>query len=188
VSHPFGRHYLKIDSISDDLSCGRDDLRGDRSPVWQTRTHCRAGKSAHLAVDFEHAGGFPISGKARGFATEASSPQSLNESAQTVLITSVRFHNYKAFRQFSVSLSEFDVLVGPNNAGKSTVLGAFRVLSEGLRKANSRNAEFLQLPAGDTWGYFVDLRDVPVSLENVFHNYDDSELPRRIFGFRTAII
>ena len=91
-----------------------------------------------------------------------------------MLITSVRFQNYKAFRQFSVALDEFDVLVGPNNAGKSTVLGAFRVLAEGLKKARSRVAQFIPLSTGDTWGYPIDLRDVPVSLENVFHNYDDT--------------
>jgi predicted ATPase len=51
----------------------------------------------------------------------------------------VRFKNYKAFADFTVNLREFNVLVGPNNAGKSTVLGAFRILSEGLRRARSKS-------------------------------------------------
>lgn len=42
--------------------------------------------------------------------------------------TSVAFHNYKAFQQFSISLDDINILVGPNNSGKSTVIGAFRIL------------------------------------------------------------
>jgi len=56
-------------------------------------------------------------------------------------ITSIRFKNYKVFKSFSVSIKDFNVLVGPNNAGKSTVLGALRILGEALRKAKSKNPE-----------------------------------------------
>lgn len=86
--------------------------------------------------------------------------------------TSVSFRNYKALRQYSIALRGFNILVGPNNAGKSTILGAFRILSEGMRKAASRKAELL---SGTTWGYKVPLDDLPVSTENIFSNYDDSE-------------
>lgn len=89
--------------------------------------------------------------------------------------TSVRFHNFKAFRKYSVSLKEFNVLVGPNNAGKSTIISAFRILSEGIRKALARKSEFLELPNQSTWGYRVSLIDLPVATENVFYNYDDKE-------------
>ncbi len=58
-------------------------------------------------------------------------------------ITSIHFRNYKAFRDYSVSLNDFNVLVGPNNAGKSTVLGSLRILSEALRKAHSRTPEWI---------------------------------------------
>ncbi|MGB7748437.1 MAG: AAA family ATPase [Verrucomicrobiia bacterium] len=42
--------------------------------------------------------------------------------SEKLRITSIRFRNYKAFRDYSISLAPFNVLVGPNNAGKSTVL------------------------------------------------------------------
>lgn len=90
-------------------------------------------------------------------------------------ITSVRFIRYKALRQFSVSLKQFNVLVGANNAGKSTILGAFRILAEGIRRAESRKAELVSNGKQDVWGYRVDLADLPVSTENVFSDYDDSE-------------
>jgi len=89
--------------------------------------------------------------------------------------TSVHFHRFKAFRDFSITLRRFNILVGPNNAGKSTILGAFRILSEGMRKARSRNPAPVPSPYGQSWGYQVDLQNVPVATENVFFNYDDSK-------------
>jgi len=90
-------------------------------------------------------------------------------------ITSIRFRNYKAFKDFSISLGSFNVLVGPNNAGKSTVLGALRILSEGVRRARSKNPDLIQGPKGlQTRAYPIRLEGLPVSTENVFHNYDES--------------
>ena len=38
----------------------------------------------------------------------------------------VDFNHFKAFDRFSLTLRHFNILVGPNNAGKSTILAAFR--------------------------------------------------------------
>lgn len=89
-------------------------------------------------------------------------------------ITSVRFHRYKAFRDFSISLDRFNILVGPNNCGKSTILGAFRILAEAMRRARSKTATFVDGPTGQVRGHAVPLGNIPVATENVFHNYDDS--------------
>ena len=89
--------------------------------------------------------------------------------------TSVSFRNYKALRRYSVALNSFNVLVGPNNSGKSTILGAFRILAEGIRRASSRNPEHIDLPDGRAWGYHVPMEDLPVATENIFSDYDDSQ-------------
>lgn len=89
--------------------------------------------------------------------------------------SSVHFHHYKAFKDFSISLDRFNILVGPNNAGKSTILGAFRILSEAIRKARSRNPVLVRGPNGTTHGYQIDLGNSTVAMENVFFDYDDSE-------------
>ncbi len=94
---------------------------------------------------------------------------------ESIHFTSVRFRRYKAFRDYSLSLQRFNILVGPNNSGKSTVLGAFRILAEGIRKASARNPLLITGPQGLTQGYSVDLQDIPVATENVFFDYDDSE-------------
>ena len=63
--------------------------------------------------------------------------------SEKLRISSIRFRNYKAFRDYSISLNPFNVLVGPNNAGKSTVLGAIRILSEGIRRARAKSPELI---------------------------------------------
>ena len=101
-------------------------------------------------------------------------------------ISSVRFHRYKAFRDYSVSLQHFNLLVGPNNSGKSTIVGAFRVLAEAIRKARSRKPTLVQTPRGEGWGYTVDLQDTGIAGENIFFDYDDSEPATVTFRLNTG--
>ena len=89
--------------------------------------------------------------------------------------TSITFRNYKALKKYSVSLGRFNVLVGPNNSGKSTIIGAFRILAEGMRKALAKKPEYIHLPEEETWGYRVNLENLPIATENIFSNYDDSQ-------------
>lgn len=88
--------------------------------------------------------------------------------------TSVHFKNFKAFKDYWVSLNEFNVLVGPNNSGKSTILGAFRILSEGMRKAKSKRPTIVAGPEHETFGYYISLEEVPIATENIFTDYDDT--------------
>lgn len=90
-------------------------------------------------------------------------------------ITSISFRRYKAFQEFSISLQEFNVLVGPNNSGKSTIIGALRILGEGIRRARAKSPVPLVVLRQPTWGYQVDLKGLPIAAENVFFNYDDAE-------------
>ena len=90
-------------------------------------------------------------------------------------IRSHRFLPFKAFKRFTLHLRHFNILVGPNNAGKSTILAAFRVLAAALRKALSRKPEVVHGPRGNGLGYNVDLVGTSVAEENIFYNYDDSE-------------
>jgi len=75
-----------------------------------------------------------------------------------------------------LALNEFNVLVGPNNAGKSTIVGVFRILSEGIRRASSRKPIYIDHESIRSPGYNVPLEGLPVATENIFTNYDDSDL------------
>lgn len=88
---------------------------------------------------------------------------------------SVEFTHFKALSKFSLRLRRFNILVGPNNAGKSTILAAFRILAIGLRRAATRKTEVVKGPQGDVQGYRIDLSVLSDSEENIFYNYDDSK-------------
>jgi predicted ATPase len=46
--------------------------------------------------------------------------------------TRVEFARFKAFKRFRLNLKHFNILVGPNNAGKSTILASFRILAAAI--------------------------------------------------------
>jgi hypothetical protein len=91
----------------------------------------------------------------------------------TQRITSVRFSRFKAFRDFSLALDRINILVGPNNSGKSTIIGAFRILAEAIRKARAKSPTLVYGPHGETRGYSVNLTNVPIATENISHNYEE---------------
>ena len=95
--------------------------------------------------------------------------------AEALQYTRVVFKRFKAFESFTLNLRHFNIMVGPNNAGKSTILAAFRILAAGLRKANTRNPELVNGPSGLMRGYSVDLAGLSIGEENIFFNYDESE-------------
>ena len=88
--------------------------------------------------------------------------------------TRVNFHRFKAFEKFRLNLRSFNILVGPNNAGKSTILAAFRILAAGMRRAATRKPQSVTGPHGRTIGHRVDLTKISVAEENLFWNYDES--------------
>ena len=96
-------------------------------------------------------------------------------------IVSVKFMHYKAFRNFSLHLQEFNVLVGPNNSGKSTIVGAFRILHEGLRKARAKSPDRVEVDRVAMLAYKLNLDGLPVAAENIFHEYDDSQPASVVF-------
>ncbi len=100
-----------------------------------------------------------------------------------IRISSIKFTNFKALANFSVTLADTNILVGPNNAGKSTIISAFRILDVALRKARRLKAEQVPLPNGGIGlGHRVPEHQISVSLENVATNYnsEDSRIEFRL--------
>ena len=95
---------------------------------------------------------------------------------QHISITSVRFSNFKALREYSISLQSMNVLVGPNNSGKSTILSAFRVLEQAMKTANSRKAIRVQTHHGrHASGHNIPEVNLPISMENVHSDYAEQD-------------
>lgn len=91
-------------------------------------------------------------------------------------ITSIKFTNYKALGSYSISLHGTNILVGPNNSGKSTVISAFRILEAALKTARVKSPT--QVPfydGGRNFGHRIPENNLPVSLENVHTDYSDED-------------
>jgi hypothetical protein len=100
----------------------------------------------------------------------------LKEQSLSMGISSVKFINFKALRRYSVSLQPINVLVGPNNSGKSTVLSAFRVLEYALRTARAKKASRVNTAEGfQSYGHRIPEDHIPISLENIHTDYSDAE-------------
>ncbi len=97
------------------------------------------------------------------------------ENAARTSITSVEFTNYKAFIHYSIRLQRMNLLVGPNNCGKSTVVGAFRALWAALRRAKGRSPEIVNGPKGRAYGYWIPHESLPISIENIHSDYAESD-------------
>lgn len=95
--------------------------------------------------------------------------------SRDVRITSVTFRNFKALQNFSLHLHDMNILVGPNNSGKSTILAGFRALEVALRRARSRNVEVVTISGRAVRGHKINPDHLPISLENVHTNYGEED-------------
>ncbi|EDQ6205877.1 AAA family ATPase [Salmonella enterica subsp. enterica] len=108
-----------------------------------------------------------------------------------VSITSVKFTNFKALEDYSISMNDINILVGPNNSGKSTIISAFRVLQAALKIANTRSAGMVpSYTGGNAWGHRIPENSIPISLENVHTNYsqENTKIEFRLSNANRLII
>lgn len=92
-------------------------------------------------------------------------------------IKSIKFENFKSFEKFSVACRNRNILVGPNNSGKSTVLDAVRVTADVLRFAGRRKpVDKSQGSDGVCATHVISPSLVSVDLRYCSYNYvDDPE-------------
>ena len=91
-------------------------------------------------------------------------------------LVSVEFRNFKALQHYSLKLQHMNILVGPNNSGKSTILSAFQALAAGMRQARSKSAERVSGPEEAIHlGYRIPEEMFPMSVENIHTDYRDAD-------------
>ena len=72
------------------------------------------------------------------------------------MITSIEMTNFKAFDQASLGLGSVNILLGPNNSGKSSVIAAPRMLIQTLESYDNGVPLLLNGVMGD-FGTFKDI-------------------------------
>jgi predicted ATPase len=103
-------------------------------------------------------------------------------------ITSIEFKNFKGLENFSIRLAEFNVLVGPNNSGKSSVLDALRVLWGAYRIGLRKTSKLISVDGiGSVRGYEIPRSAIPIPTDNVHTDYND-EPTELIFTHTTGSV
>lgn len=92
------------------------------------------------------------------------------------MLKSLRLVKFRAFQNFTVHFGATAYLLGPNNAGKSTILTSLRLVHELLRTAFARKPDFSQADRG-SWllAYPVSLDELPALSESIRHEFRTSE-------------
>jgi energy-coupling factor transporter ATP-binding protein EcfA2 len=92
------------------------------------------------------------------------------------MLRQIWLKNFRSFRNFTIAFGEGAYLVGPNNAGKSTILTALRTADVLLRYAQQRNPSLHSVHNGRHYvAYPINLRDFPALLESVRYDFRGEE-------------
>lgn len=97
------------------------------------------------------------------------------------MFKAVRFQNFKSLKDFTIHLRDVNVLVGPNNAGKSTALDAFRVMGAAHALATRRLPQRIEVNNQVVLGYELPQSQIPISLTNVHSDYQSDRETSAVF-------
>ena len=91
------------------------------------------------------------------------------------MLKQLKLVNFRSFRNFTVSFGEGAYLVGPNNAGKSTILTALRTADVLIRFAHRRNPSMqCQHDQRKLWAYPMILNEFPALQESVRYEFHEN--------------
>jgi predicted ATPase len=93
-----------------------------------------------------------------------------------MMLRQLRLKNFRSFRNFTIGFRDGAYLVGPNNAGKSTILTALRTADVLLRYAQQRNPTIHSVHNDQHYvAYPISLRDFPALMESVRYDFRGEE-------------
>jgi energy-coupling factor transporter ATP-binding protein EcfA2 len=102
------------------------------------------------------------------------------------MIESLHLRNYKGFSDFRVNFADTTVLVGPNNAGKSTCIEALRGLAAMIAHARRLKPDRAYCVDRDSQvrGYRFSPGELPIEQENLRHEFiaEETRLEARLRG------
>lgn len=94
-------------------------------------------------------------------------------------LKSVHLENFRGFKDHTVYLTPTAVLVGQNNAGKSTFIDALRILAIAARRAKSARygqpPDWLSAKAATGFGYRISFETIDFDFANVQYNHNRSD-------------
>ncbi|WP_376096487.1 ATP-dependent endonuclease [Roseomonas sp. CCTCC AB2023176] len=92
------------------------------------------------------------------------------------MLKSIRLTNFRKFSSFYLRVGPGNVLVGPNNAGKSSILDSIRILDACVRYSRSKKPELIDLPGRGVFsGYEIPEEYLPCPLTNITLDYSEND-------------
>lgn len=99
------------------------------------------------------------------------------------MLRRIELHKYKCYKKHYIDFKDLSVIVGKNNAGKSTLIEALRLISIAVQKA-----KFARYKSPPNWtglymadkGFTPSLKGIDYSSDNVMYSYEDA--PAKIIG------
>ncbi len=92
------------------------------------------------------------------------------------IVHGIKFTNFKRFDSFYFSARGANILVGPNNSGKSSILDALRIAHVCLRYTRSISPKAMEIPGtGIVYGYQLPTSSLPLPFANIATNYSDED-------------
>ncbi len=92
------------------------------------------------------------------------------------MLESIQFQNYRCFADHELPINTETIIVGRNNAGKSTIVEGLRlvgIITERYKKLTFQKVpEWIDLPLSHR-GVGVSLSGLNISWQNIFHRYQD---------------
>ena len=97
------------------------------------------------------------------------------------MIKRVELENFKAFEKLSAAFGDSTFVVGPNNAGKSTLLSALRLASGLLRQACRAKPDRIgEYRGGSYVAYGFDAEPLGLVEENLRHEFRNLQTSIRV--------
>lgn len=91
------------------------------------------------------------------------------------MIKHILLNNFRCYKKTSIEFKELSIIVGKNNAGKSTLIEALRIIAVVTNRFKSLN--YKALPSWisdndeDKYGVSPSIDNLDISPQNIFHNY-----------------
>ena len=94
------------------------------------------------------------------------------------MLKELKLENYRGFTQHTIPFNKLNIIVGANNAGKSTVVEALRILSFVVNRY--RNLSYRKVPdwlliGGKNYGVSPSLKNAEINYESICNQYNNEQ-------------
>lgn len=92
------------------------------------------------------------------------------------MIKRIKIENYRCFKDLTVDIKQLTILVGKNNAGKSTLIEVLRIISIVAKRCTnlnySKSPDWLTMPPSNV-GVMPSIQNLEISTRNLFYRYGE---------------